>query len=438
MDWRPEVEHRGACVKKFLFLFILFMSTASPVSAGLIGKSVGIELRTPTLSADVHTTTTTPFVVADPGVDFSVEFIFSRNLNTRGAIDIDFDDTGVTISSRETTGFGSISGPRNLYHIRFLNLFQFITGIVELPGVGREAELNVEGPVIDLEYTGWSPGMVDRYGFVLIPEPPTAVIALLDDILLGDELTLDGLGSFDPDGTVDQYEWDLDYDGSTFNADFTGGPIFSLTSANYDSFWGAGGPFNVGLRVTDNDGLTDIAATTIQVDLPAPDPSPVPEPSTILTFIIGLTLALFVRRRRGALVALGVTSEGEREVLGLWIANNEGAKFWLSIMNNLRNRGIEDILIAVVDGLKGFPDAINAAFPDTTVQTCIVHLVRHSLNFCGWKDRPPLPCKPMPPRRTVSEGLETNDRIRSVRSELVLPHTCFLSTPRRADAACCI
>jgi transposase-like protein len=73
--------------------------------------------------------------------------------------------------------------------------------------------------------------------------------------------------------------------------------------------------------------------------------------------------------------------------LGLWIAANEGAKFWLSIMNNLKNRGLEDILIAVVDGIKGFPDAINAAYPDTTVQTCIVHLVRHSLNFCSWKDR---------------------------------------------------
>jgi putative transposase len=76
--------------------------------------------------------------------------------------------------------------------------------------------------------------------------------------------------------------------------------------------------------------------------------------------------------------------DGQR---GLWIAANEGAKFWLSIMNNLKNRGVDDILIAVVDGLKGFPDAINAAYPDTTVQTCIVHLVRHSLNFCGWKDR---------------------------------------------------
>ena len=92
-------------------------------------------------------------------------------------------------------------------------------------------------------------------------------------------------------------------------------------------------------------------------------------------------------KNKAVYVALGVTPEGEREVLGLWIAANEGAKFWLSIMNNLRNRGVEDILIAVVDGLKGFPDAINAAFPDTTVQTCIVHLVRHSLNFCGWKDR---------------------------------------------------
>ncbi len=92
-------------------------------------------------------------------------------------------------------------------------------------------------------------------------------------------------------------------------------------------------------------------------------------------------------KNRAVYVALGVTPDGEREVPGLWIAANEGAKFWLSIMSNLKNRGLEDILIAVVDGLKGFPDAVNAAYPDTTVQTCIVHPVRHSLNFCGWKDR---------------------------------------------------
>ncbi|MEO1473043.1 MAG: IS256 family transposase [Pseudomonadota bacterium] len=92
-------------------------------------------------------------------------------------------------------------------------------------------------------------------------------------------------------------------------------------------------------------------------------------------------------RNKAVYLALGITADGQREVLGLWIAENEGAKFWLSVMNELRNRGVQDILIAVVDGLKGFPDAIHAAFPETTVQTCIVHLVRHSLNFCSWKDR---------------------------------------------------
>ena len=92
-------------------------------------------------------------------------------------------------------------------------------------------------------------------------------------------------------------------------------------------------------------------------------------------------------KSKAVYIVLGVTQEGEHEVLGLWIADTEGAKFWLSVMNELRNRGIQDILIAVVDGLKGFPEAITAAFPETTVQTCIVHLIRHSMNFCSWKDR---------------------------------------------------
>lgn len=92
-------------------------------------------------------------------------------------------------------------------------------------------------------------------------------------------------------------------------------------------------------------------------------------------------------KNKAVYLALGITGDGQREVLGLWIAENEGAKFWLSVMTELRNRGVQDILIAVVDGLKGFPDAINSAFPETMVQTCIVHLVRHSLNFCSWKDR---------------------------------------------------
>ena len=74
-------------------------------------------------------------------------------------------------------------------------------------------------------------------------------------------------------------------------------------------------------------------------------------------------------------------------MLGIWIEQNEGAKFWLKVMNELRNRGVEDILIAVIDGLKGFPEAIAAVFPLTSVQTCIVHLSRYCLSFCGWKER---------------------------------------------------
>lgn len=92
-------------------------------------------------------------------------------------------------------------------------------------------------------------------------------------------------------------------------------------------------------------------------------------------------------RNKAVHIALGVRANGAKEILGLWIEQNEGAKFWLRVMNELKNRGLEDILIAVVDGLKGFPEAINAVFPDATVQTCIVHLIRNSLDFVSYKDR---------------------------------------------------
>src|SRR6478609_9474954 len=92
-------------------------------------------------------------------------------------------------------------------------------------------------------------------------------------------------------------------------------------------------------------------------------------------------------RNKAVYLALGIAAEGTKDVLGIWIEQNEGAKFWLKVMNELRNRGVEDILIAVVDGLKGFPDAITAVFPDATVQTCIVHLLRQSLAFVAYKDR---------------------------------------------------
>jgi putative transposase len=92
-------------------------------------------------------------------------------------------------------------------------------------------------------------------------------------------------------------------------------------------------------------------------------------------------------RNKAVYLALGVQPDGTREILGLWIEQTEGAKFWLRVMNELKARGIADILIAVTDGLKGFPDAITAVFPEAVVQTCIVHLIRHSLEFVSWKDR---------------------------------------------------
>jgi putative transposase len=95
-------------------------------------------------------------------------------------------------------------------------------------------------------------------------------------------------------------------------------------------------------------------------------------------------------RNKAVHIALGVRADGAKEILGLWLEQNEGAKFWLRVMNELKNRGVEDVLIAIVDGLKGFPDAITAVFPQATVQTCIVHLLRHSLDFVSWKDRKPV------------------------------------------------
>jgi putative transposase len=92
-------------------------------------------------------------------------------------------------------------------------------------------------------------------------------------------------------------------------------------------------------------------------------------------------------RNKAVYMALGILPDGTKEILGIWIEQTEGAKFWLRVMNELKSRGVEDILIAVVDGLKGFPEAINAVFPRTVVQTCIVHLIRHSMGFASWKDR---------------------------------------------------
>lgn len=89
---------------------------------------------------------------------------------------------------------------------------------------------------------------------------------------------------------------------------------------------------------------------------------------------------------KAVFLALGINTEGQKELLGMWLAENEGAKFWLSVLTELKNRGLQDILIACVDGLKGFPDAINSVYPQTHIQLCIINMVRNSLKYVSWKD----------------------------------------------------
>lgn len=92
-------------------------------------------------------------------------------------------------------------------------------------------------------------------------------------------------------------------------------------------------------------------------------------------------------KNKALYLAIGIKMSGDKEVLGMWMSLNEGAKFWLSVVTELKNRGVQDVLIACVDGLKGFPDAIGSVFPSTQVQLCIVHMIRNSLNYVSWKDR---------------------------------------------------
>src|SRR6201991_1512122 len=94
-----------------------------------------------------------------------------------------------------------------------------------------------------------------------------------------------------------------------------------------------------------------------------------------------------VVRNKADYLALAVLPDGTRDILGLWIEGTEGAKFWMKVFNDLKTRGVADILIAVTDGLKGMPEALAAVFPATTLQTCIVHLIRNSLDYVSWKDR---------------------------------------------------
>ena len=97
-----------------------------------------------------------------------------------------------------------------------------------------------------------------------------------------------------------------------------------------------------------------------------------------------------VVRNKAVYLALGILADGTRDILGIWIENTEGAKFWMKVFNDMKTRGCNDVLIAVTDGLKGMGEALEVVYPQTTLQTCIVHLMRNSLDYANWKDRKPL------------------------------------------------
>jgi putative transposase len=118
---------------------------------------------------------------------------------------------------------------------------------------------------------------------------------------------------------------------------------------------------------------------------------------------------------RAVFVAIGVDEEGQKDVLGLWSAANEGAKFWLSVMTELKNRGLRDVYIVCTDGLRGFPQAIESVFPQAQVQTCIVHLIRASLNYVSWKERKTVAAdlKPIYKAPTAEAAQEALDEFRA-------------------------
>ncbi|WP_312320420.1 IS256 family transposase [Stenotrophomonas sp.] len=137
-------------------------------------------------------------------------------------------------------------------------------------------------------------------------------------------------------------------------------------------------------------------------------------------------------RNKAIYLALGVLPDGTRDILGIWIENTEGAKFWMKVFNDLKTRGVEDILIAVTDGLKGMPEALEAVYPETTLQTCIVHLIRNSLDFAGWKDRKLLAAALKPIYQAASAEAAERELAAFEASPLGQRHATVVAAWRRA------
>jgi putative transposase len=138
-----------------------------------------------------------------------------------------------------------------------------------------------------------------------------------------------------------------------------------------------------------SDGLVSEVTASIQDDVRAWQGRPLEE-LYVVVYLDAMQVSIRdqqVVRKKAVYVAIGVTLEGERDCLGLWIEKSEGARFWTSVLTELRNRGVKDVLFVCTDGLSGFPEAIDAVFPQAVNQTCIVHLVRQSLRYLSWRER---------------------------------------------------
>jgi putative transposase len=138
-----------------------------------------------------------------------------------------------------------------------------------------------------------------------------------------------------------------------------------------------------------SEGLISEVTGSIAADVAAWQARPLEELYVVvyLDALVVATREQQVVRKKAVHVAIGVTLEGTRDVLGLWIEKSEGARFWTSVLTDLKNRGVRDVLFVCTDGLSGFPEAIEAVFPQAVNQTCIVHLVRQSLRYLSWKER---------------------------------------------------
>jgi putative transposase len=228
------------------------------------------------------------------------------------------------------------------------------------------------------QHLGYPPGGEPKEGQPNRRNGKTAKTLRTVDGPLTVELPRDRDGSFDPQ-IVPKHARSFDGFDEQILALYAGGMTTREIQRHLRELYG----------VEVSDGLISQVTGSIEVDVKAWQARPLEE-LYVVVYLDAMQVSIReqqVVRKRAVYVAIGVTLEGERDCLGLWIEKSEGAGFWTSVLTDLRNRGVKDVLFVCTDGLSGFPDAIAAVFPEAVNQTCIVHLVRQSLRYLSYKER---------------------------------------------------